>query len=72
MQPYVDAGKKVPKDRSLGSNRTDSCQHTKSYLGFNHNSAAVRKATLLSYGLSFPKFSLKADGTADISNPYTK
>ncbi len=69
LQPYID-GKKVPKEieeLALKRIRQLSAHEIGHTLGFNHNFAASPKdrASVMDY--PFPKFSLKADGTLDIS-----
>ena len=73
MQPYID-GKKIPKEiEELALNRIRqlSAHEIGHTLGFNHNFAASTKGDASVMDYPFPKFSLKADGTVDISNPYT-
>jgi hypothetical protein len=73
MQPYID-GKKIPKEiEELALNRIRqlSAHEIGHTLGFNHNFAASPKGDASVMDYPFPKFSLKADGTVDISNPYT-
>ena len=74
LQPYID-GKKVPKEieeLALKRIRQLSAHEIGHTLGFNHNFAASPKdrASVMDY--PFPKFSLKADGTLDISDSYTE
>lgn len=72
LQPYED-GKPVPKameEMALARIRQLSAHEIGHTLGFNHNFAASLKdrASVMDY--PYPKFSLKADGTVDISNAY--
>ncbi|TDE11351.1 zinc-dependent metalloprotease [Dyadobacter psychrotolerans] len=74
LQPYED-GKAVPKameELALARIRQLSAHEIGHTLGFNHNFAASPKdrASVMDY--PFPKFSLKADGTVDISDAYAK
>lgn len=74
LQPYED-GKPVPKameQLALARIRQLSAHEIGHTLGFNHNFAASPKdrASVMDY--PFPKFSLKADGTVDISDSYAK
>ena len=73
LQPYID-GKKIPKEiEALALNRIRqlSAHEIGHTLGFNHNFAASPKGDASVMDYPFPKFSLKADGTVDISDPYT-
>ncbi|MES2653783.1 MAG: zinc-dependent metalloprotease [Bacteroidota bacterium] len=73
MQPYID-GKKIPKEiEELALNRIRqlSAHEIGHTLGFNHNFAASPKGDASVMDYPFPKFSLKADGSVNISNPYT-
>ena len=73
LQPYID-GKKIPKEiEALALNRIRqlSAHEIGHTLGFNHNFAASPKGDASVMDYPFPKFSLKADGMVDISNPYT-
>jgi len=74
LQPYED-GKPIPKamqELALARVRQLSAHEIGHTLGFNHNFAASPKdrASVMDY--PFPKFSLKADGTVDISDSYAK
>lgn len=74
LQPYTD-GKPVTKameEMALKRVRQLSAHEIGHTLGFSHNFAASPKdrASVMDY--PFPKFSLKADGTVDISNSYTE
>ncbi|WP_159471463.1 zinc-dependent metalloprotease [Dyadobacter sp. 3J3] len=74
LQPYED-GKPVPtamKELALARIRQLSAHEIGHTLGFNHNFAASPKdrASVMDY--PFPKFSLKSDGTVDISDSYAK
>lgn len=74
LQPYED-GKPVSKamqELALARIRQLSAHEIGHTLGFNHNFAASPKdrASVMDY--PFPKFSLKSDGTIDISDSYAK
>ena len=74
LQPYED-GKPVSKameEMALSRIRQLSAHEIGHTLGFNHNFAASSKdrASVMDY--PYPKFSLKADGSVDISNAYAK
>jgi hypothetical protein len=74
LQPYED-GKPVPaamKELALARIRQLSAHEIGHTLGFNHNFAASPKdrASVMDY--PFPKFSLNANGTIDISDAYAK
>jgi len=74
LQPYV-AGKPVPKEMqeiALSRIRQLSAHEIGHTLGFNHNFAASPKdrASVMDY--PYPKFSLKKDGTVDLSDAYAK
>jgi len=74
LQPYED-GKPVPtamKELALARIRQLSAHEIGHTLGFNHNFAASPKdrASVMDY--PFPRFSLKKDGTVDISDSYAK
>jgi hypothetical protein len=74
LQPYID-GKPIPKameELAMKRVRQLSAHEIGHTLGFSHNFAASPKdrASVMDY--PFPKFSLKADGTVDISDSYTK
>lgn len=73
LQPYVD-GKPVRKDiEAMAMQRIKhlSAHEIGHTLGFSHNFAASPKdrASVLDY--PYPRFSMKADGTVDISDAYT-
>ena len=73
LQPYVD-GKPVRKDiEAMAMQRIKhlSAHEIGHTLGFSHNFAASPKdrASVLDY--PYPRFSMKADGTIDISDAYT-
>ena len=73
MQPYID-GKKIPneiEELALNRIRQLSAHEIGHTLGFNHNFAASPNGDASVMDYPFPKFSLKADGTVDILNPYT-
>ncbi|MEJ6980112.1 zinc-dependent metalloprotease [Pedobacter sp. P351] len=72
LQPYID-GKPVTKameEMALKRVRQLSAHEIGHTLGFSHNFAASHKdrASVMDY--PYPKFSLKADGTVDISDSY--
>jgi hypothetical protein len=74
LQPYED-GKPVNKkmkEMALARIRQLSAHEIGHTLGFYHNFAASIKdrASVMDY--PFPKFSLKADGTIDVSDAYAK
>lgn len=74
LQPYED-GKPIPKameELALARVRQLSAHEIGHTLGFNHNFAASPKdrASVMDY--PFPKFSLKTDGTVEISDSYAK
>lgn len=74
LQPYID-GKAIPKEMeelALKRIRQLSAHEIGHTLGFSHNFAASPKdrASVMDY--PFPRFSLKADGTVDVSDSYTR
>lgn len=74
LQPYID-GKPVSKtmeELALKRIRQLSAHEIGHTLGFSHNFAASPKdrASVMDY--PFPRFSLKADGTLDVSDSYTE
>jgi hypothetical protein len=74
LQPYED-GKPVNKkmeEMALARIRQLSAHEIGHTLGFYHNFAASTRdrASVMDY--PFPKFSLKADGTIDVSDAYAK
>jgi hypothetical protein len=74
LQPYED-GKPVPKimeEIALARVRQLSAHEIGHTLGFNHNFAASPKdrASVMDY--PYPRFSMKADGTIDLSDAYAK
>jgi hypothetical protein len=74
LQPYED-GKPVSKamqELALARIRQLSAHEIGHTLGFNHNFAASPKDRGSVMDYPFPKFSLKADGTIDISDSYAK
>ncbi|MDB5246127.1 MAG: hypothetical protein JWQ40_521 [Segetibacter sp.] len=74
LQPYEDgkAVSKVMEEVALSRIRQLSAHEIGHTLGFNHNFAASPKdrASVMDY--PYPRFSLKADGTVDMSNAYAK
>ncbi|OCX51181.1 peptidase [Mucilaginibacter sp. PPCGB 2223] len=74
LQPYID-GKPVPKDMeemALARIRQLSAHEIGHTLGLTHNFAASpnNRSSVMDY--PFPRFSLKADGTVDLSDVYAK
>jgi len=74
LQPYID-GKPVPKDMeemALARIRQLSAHEIGHTLGLTHNFAASPKdrASVMDY--PFPRFTMKADGTIDLSDAYAK
>jgi hypothetical protein len=74
LQPYTD-GKPVTnamEEMALKRVKQLSAHEIGHTLGFSHNFAASLKdrASVMDY--PYPKFSLKADGTVDLSNSYTE
>lgn len=74
LQPYED-GKKTTnamQELALARVRQLSAHEIGHTLGFNHNFAASPKDRGSVMDYPFPRFSLKADGTVDISDSYAK
>ncbi|MCW3109038.1 MAG: peptidase, partial [Segetibacter sp.] len=74
LQPYED-GKPVPKameEVALSRIRQLSAHEIGHTLGFNHNFAASPKDRGSVMDYPYPRFSLKADGTVDVSDAYAK
>jgi hypothetical protein len=74
LQPYID-GKPIPKameEMALARIRQLSAHEIGHTLGFNHNFAASPKGRASVMDYPYPRFSLKPDGTVDISNAYAK
>jgi len=74
LQPYED-GKpvsKVMEEVALSRIRQLSAHEIGHTLGFNHNFAASPKDRGSVMDYPYPRFSLKADGTVDLSNAYAK
>lgn len=74
LQPYED-GKPVSKameEVALARIRQLSAHEIGHTLGFNHNFAASSKGRASVMDYPFPKFSLKADGSVDVSDAYAK
>lgn len=74
LQPFVD-GKPIPKameEMALARIRQLSAHEIGHTLGFNHNFAASPKDRGSVMDYPYPRFSLKPDGTVDISNAYAK
>lgn len=74
LQPYED-GKPIPKameEVALSRIRQLSAHEIGHTLGFNHNFAASPKDRGSVMDYPYPKFSLKADGTVDVSDAYAK
>jgi hypothetical protein len=74
LSPYED-GKPIPKameELALSRIRQLSAHEIGHTLGFNHNFAASSKdrASVMDY--PYPRFSLKSDGTVDITDAYAK
>jgi hypothetical protein len=74
LQPYID-GKPVPKQMeqlALARIRQLSAHEIGHTLGLYHNfsSSTHERASVMDY--PFPRFSLKADGTIDVSDAYAK
>lgn len=73
LQPYVD-GRPVTKameELAVKRVRQLSAHEIGHTLGFSHNFAASPKGRASVMDYPYPKFSLKADGTVDISDSYT-
>lgn len=74
LQPYTDgkAVSKVMEEMALKRVRQLSAHEIGHTLGFSHNFAASPKdrASVMDY--PYPKFSLKADGTVDLSDSYSE
>lgn len=74
LQPFTD-GKPVPKameEMALARIRQLSAHEIGHTLGFNHNFAASPKDRGSVMDYPYPRFTLKPDGTVDISNAYAK
>lgn len=74
LQPYVD-GKPVSKameELALSRIRQLSAHEIGHTLGFNHNFAASSKDRGSVMDYPYPKFSLKADGSVDVTDAYAK
>jgi hypothetical protein len=72
LQPY-ESGKPVPKlmeELALSRIRQLSAHEIGHTLGLNHNFAASPKDRGSVMDYPYPKFSLKSDGTVDLSNAY--
>jgi hypothetical protein len=72
LQPY-ESGKPVPKameEMALARIRQLSAHEIGHTLGLNHNFAASPKDRGSVMDYPYPRFSLKSDGTIDISNAY--
>jgi hypothetical protein len=74
LQPFTD-GKPVSKameEMAIARIRQLSAHEIGHTLGFNHNFAASPKDRGSVMDYPYPRFTLKADGTVDISNAYAK
>lgn len=74
LQPYED-GKPVSKameEVALSRIRQLSAHEIGHTLGFNHNFAASPKGRASVMDYPYPRFSLKADGSVDVSDAYAK
>ncbi|NIJ55050.1 zinc-dependent metalloprotease [Dyadobacter arcticus] len=74
LQPYEDGkpASKAMQELAMARIRQLSAHEIGHTLGFNHNFAASPKDRGSVMDYPFPKFSLKADGTVDISDSYAK